>query len=139
MFDFERDFARVGKKKQPSSRKDIASDMVDVENKLEGYWCEGEKRLRSRNHWVLHSSETICCDCWYDPCACAAPLVWDEAEQAYSHFFCLVTVKPRTTSGFLNQKVTGQELLSNAKRRKKRQHETKERRGRLRRQSTDGI
>jgi hypothetical protein len=30
MFDFERDVARVGKKKQTSSREDIASDMVDV-------------------------------------------------------------------------------------------------------------
>jgi hypothetical protein len=114
MFDFERDVARVGKKKQTSPREDI-----DVENKLEGYWCEGEKCLSSRTHWVLHSSETICWNCWHDPCVCAAPLVWDEAERAYYLFFCHVTVKPRTTSGFLNQKVTGQELLSDAKRRKK--------------------
>ena len=104
MFDFERDVARVGKKKQTSSREDIASDMVDVENKVEGHWCEGEKCLSSHTHWVLHSSETICCDCRHDPCACAAPLVWDEAEKAYYLFFCHVTVKPRTTFGFLNQK-----------------------------------
>jgi hypothetical protein len=62
--------------------------MVDVENSLEGYRCEGEKYLSSCTHWVLHSSETICCDCGHDPCACAAPLVWDEAEQAYYHSFC---------------------------------------------------
>jgi hypothetical protein len=37
MFDFKRDVARVGKKKQTSSREDIASDMVYFENKLEGY------------------------------------------------------------------------------------------------------
>jgi hypothetical protein len=119
MFDFERDVARVGKKKRTSPREDIASNMVDVENKLEGYWCKGEKCLSSRTHWVLHSSETICWDCRHDPCACAAPLVWDEAEHAYYHFFCHVTVKPRKTSGFLNQKVNGQELLSDAKRRTK--------------------
>jgi hypothetical protein len=65
------------------SREDMASAMVDVENNLEGYWCEGEKCMNSRTHCVLHSSEMICWDCRYDPCACLAPLVWDEAEQAY--------------------------------------------------------
>ncbi len=86
-FDFERDVARVGKKKRTSPREDIASGMVDVENKLEGYWCKGEKCLSSCTHWVLHSSETICWDCWHDPCACSVPLEWDEAEQAYYLFF----------------------------------------------------
>jgi hypothetical protein len=122
MFDFERDVARVGKKKRTSPREDIASNMVDVENKLEGYWCKGEKCLSSRTHWVLHSSETICWDCRHDPCVCAAPLVWDEAEQAYYHFF--LSCDGKTKKNF---------WLSEPKR----EHETKERRGRLRRQSTD--
>jgi hypothetical protein len=50
MFDFERNVARVGKKKQTLSREDIASDMAGVENKLEGYWCEGDKCLSSCTH-----------------------------------------------------------------------------------------
>jgi hypothetical protein len=78
--DFERNVARVAKKELTSSREGMASDMVDVEKKLEGYWSKGEKCLSSHTHWVLHSSETICCDCGHDPCECAAPLVWDEAE-----------------------------------------------------------
>jgi hypothetical protein len=65
--DFERDVPRVVKK-EPTSSREGASDMVNVENRLEGYWCKGEKCLSSCTHWVLHSSETICCDCGHDPC-----------------------------------------------------------------------
>ncbi len=48
--DFERDIARVAKEEPASSREAIASDMVDVENKLEGYWCQGEKCLSICTH-----------------------------------------------------------------------------------------
>jgi hypothetical protein len=79
--------ARVGKGLPTPSREDMASNMVQVENNLEGYWCKGEKCMSSSTHWVLHSSETICWDCWHNPCACLIPLEWDEAEQAYYFFF----------------------------------------------------
>ena len=107
VWDWKRDVvARVGKGSLTPSREDMASDMVQVENNLEGYWCEGEKCMSSRTHWVMHSSETICWDCRHDPCACSVPLEWDEAEQAYYFFFCRATVKPRITSGFPNRQVT---------------------------------
>jgi hypothetical protein len=83
--EWKRDVVRAGKKMPTPSREDMASNMVDVENNLEGYWCKREKCMNSRTHWVLHSS---CWDCWHDPCACLAPLVWDEVEQMYHHFFC---------------------------------------------------
>jgi hypothetical protein len=78
---------RVGKGLPTPSQENMASDMVQVANNLEGYWCKGEKCMSSRTHWVLHSSETICWNCWHDPCACSVPLEWDEAEQAYYFFF----------------------------------------------------
>jgi hypothetical protein len=108
LWDWKRDVvARVGKGSSTPSREDMASDIVQVENNLEGYWCEGEKCMSSRTHWVMHSSETICWDCRHDPCACSVlPLEWDEAEQAYYFCFCRATVKPRITSGFPNQQVT---------------------------------
>jgi hypothetical protein len=65
------------------SKEDMASNMVQVEINLEGYWCKGEKCVSSPTHWVLHSSERICLDCRHDPYACLPLLVWDEAEQAY--------------------------------------------------------
>jgi hypothetical protein len=104
MADFERNVARVAKEERASLREGIASDMVNVENRLEGYWCQGEKCLCSHTHWVLHSSETICCDCGHDPCACATPLVWDEAEQAYYHFF--LSCDGKTKSNFWLSKPT---------------------------------
>jgi hypothetical protein len=100
---------RVGKELPTPSKEKMASDMVQVENNLEGYWWEGEKGMSSHTHWVLHSSETICWDCGHDPCACSAPLVKDEveqAEQAYYHFFNHATAKRRITSGCWNQPVT---------------------------------
>jgi hypothetical protein len=135
--NFERDVARVVKEEPASSREGIASDTVDVENKLEGYWCKGEKCLSSRTRWVLHFSETICCDCGHDPCACGAPLVWDEAEQAYHHFF--LSCDGKTKSNFWLSEPTSDRarIAFKHKEKKKRQHERKERRGRVRRQSTD--
>jgi hypothetical protein len=87
ILDWKRDIVdRVGKELPTPSRDEMVSDMVQVENNLEGYWCEGDKCVSSRTHWVLHSSETICWDCRHDPCACLPPLVWDETEQAYYRF-----------------------------------------------------
>jgi hypothetical protein len=60
LLDWKRDGVdRVRKGLPIPSREDMASDMVQVENNLEGYWCKGEKCMSSRTHWVLHSSETI--------------------------------------------------------------------------------
>ncbi len=132
LLDWKRNVVdRVGKELPTPLKEDMASNMVQVGNNLEGTWCKGAKCVGSGTQWDCHPSETSCWDCGHDPCACAAPLVWDEAEQAYYHLFCHVMVKPSPTSGFPNQQVTGQELLSNATRKKKRQHETKERRGRV--------
>ena len=87
LLDWKHDVVdRVGKELPRPLKADMASNMVQVKNNWEGYWCKGEKCISSPTHWVLHSSETICCDCGHDPCACAAPLVWDEAEQVYYHF-----------------------------------------------------
>jgi hypothetical protein len=38
--EWKRDVVRVGKKIPTSSREEMASNMVDVENNLEGYWCK---------------------------------------------------------------------------------------------------
>ena len=48
--DWERDLSREVKKERTTSREDLASDMVNTENNLKGYWCEGEKCLSSRTH-----------------------------------------------------------------------------------------
>jgi hypothetical protein len=119
--------ARVGKGLPTPSREDIASDMVQVENNLEGYWCEGEKCMSSPTHWVLHSSETICWDCWYDPCTCSVPLEWDEAKQAYYFFFWSCDGKTKNniwlskpTSGLakISYKRKGKKQRNNMKKRK---------------------
>jgi hypothetical protein len=69
--DWKRDVVdRVGKELPTPSKEDMASDILQVENNLEGYWCEGEKCMSNCTHQVLHSSETICWDCWHDQCAC---------------------------------------------------------------------
>jgi hypothetical protein len=40
LWDWKRDVvARVGKGSSTPLREDMASDMVQVENNLEGYWC----------------------------------------------------------------------------------------------------
>jgi hypothetical protein len=68
--------------KEPGSekptREDMLADLSQVENSCEGYWCEGEKCVSVRTHWVMHSSKRLCWDCSHDPCACSPPLVWDE-------------------------------------------------------------
>jgi hypothetical protein len=107
LLDWKRNIVdRVGKELPMPLKADMASNMVQVGKKWEGYWCKGEKCISSHTHWVLHSSETICWDCWHDPCACSAPLVWDKVEQAYYYFFNHAMVKLRQTSGCWNQPVT---------------------------------
>jgi hypothetical protein len=71
------------------TREDMSSNMCQVENGFNGYWCEGVKCLCVRTHWVLHESESFCWDCMHDLCACSTPLVWDATEQAYYNFFVL--------------------------------------------------
>jgi hypothetical protein len=38
--EWKRNVVRVGKKIPTSSREEMASNMVNVENNLEGYWCK---------------------------------------------------------------------------------------------------
>jgi hypothetical protein len=123
--DWERDVSRKVKKERTTSREDLVSDMVDTENNLKGYWCEGEKCLSSRTHWVLHSSETICCDCWHDPCACAAPLEWDEAEQAYYNFF--LSCDGKTKNNFWLSEPTSDQARMAFKRKEKNERENRKR------------
>jgi hypothetical protein len=72
--------------KKPT-REAMLADLFQVENSLEGYWCEGEKCVSNHTHWVLHSSKTICWECRHNYCAPSSPLVWDESEHAYYRFF----------------------------------------------------
>ena len=69
------------------TRLEMTNDMLELENKFNGYWCEGEKCGALRTHWVLNESISNCWSCMHDPCACSPPLVWDEAENAYYRFF----------------------------------------------------
>jgi hypothetical protein len=65
------------------SKLKMAEDFWEIESKYAGYWCEGEKCYCERTHWVLFSRQTFCYECMHDPCACNAPLIWDEEENAY--------------------------------------------------------
>ena len=65
----------------------IANEIDELERKFEGYWCEGEKCMCERSHWVVHEKKSNCWECMHDPCACFPPLVFDEKEQAYYRFF----------------------------------------------------
>ena len=78
------------------TREDMSFDFSKIENNFEGYWCEGEKCVSNRTHWVLHNSETLCWECRHDPCACCTPLVWDEMEGAYYGFFLSCDLKTKT-------------------------------------------
>jgi hypothetical protein len=77
------------------SKEDISSAFFKLVNNFEGYWCEGEECQCDRSHWVVHDSPTTCWECMHDPCACRAPLVWHEGENAYYRFFlsCDGTIK----------------------------------------------
>jgi hypothetical protein len=99
-------------------REDMLADPLEVENGFKGYWYEGEKCVSHRTHWVLHSSKRICWKCRHDPCTCSSLLVWDESEDAYYSFFLSCDGKTRKTSGCQNHRVTWQESLSDAKKRK---------------------
>jgi hypothetical protein len=76
---------KYGSKKR--TREAMFVDLLQVENRMEEYWCEGKKCVSNCIHWVLHSSKMICRKYRYDPCACSSPLVWDESEHAYYRFF----------------------------------------------------
>jgi hypothetical protein len=65
------------------SKMEMTEEFWEIESEYAGYWCEGEKCFCERTHWVLFSSDTCCDECMHDPCACQAPLIWDEGEKAY--------------------------------------------------------
>jgi hypothetical protein len=54
--DWYRDVVqKVGKNKSVSEKpkqKDMLADSFEVENGFKGYWCEGEKCVSHRTHWV---------------------------------------------------------------------------------------
>ena len=83
--DWKRDVH--GKSQIIATKEDMSSEMHQLATNLEGYWCEGVKCMCERTHWVLNESMTNCWECMHDPCACGAPLVWEEEEQAYFRFF----------------------------------------------------
>ena len=68
-------------------KQQMSDDMFTLQNECGGYWCEGEICKCNRSHWVVHDSVSNCWECMHDPCACGAPLVWDEKENAYYYFF----------------------------------------------------
>jgi hypothetical protein len=83
--DWKRDVH--GNSKIIPTKEDMSSEMHQLGNNFGGYWCEGVKCMCERTHWVLNESPTNCWECMHDPCACGAPLVWEEEEQAYFRFF----------------------------------------------------
>jgi hypothetical protein len=109
------------------SKNDMASDpydMVKEKINLRGYWCQGEKCVSSRTHWVLHSSERICWECRHDPCACSPPLVWDETEQAYCRFF--LSCDGKTKNNIWLSEPTSDLAKISFKRREKKERDNKE-------------
>ena len=124
MLDWRRDI--VGGSKVVT-RKEMFTDMCQVENGVKGYWCEGVRCLCARTHWVLQASESFCWDCMHDPCACSTMLVWDKTEEAYYRFFCLAMVKQRrmfgcrSRLGAWRQSITGEEKRRERKERTKRE------------------
>jgi hypothetical protein len=69
------------------TKKQMSDDMFILQDEFGGYWCEGEICKCNCSHWVVHDSVSNCWECMHDPCACGAPLVWDEKENAYYYFF----------------------------------------------------
>jgi hypothetical protein len=57
------------------TKEEMSSELFQLENSFNGYWCEGEKCGCSRKHWVVHASKTNCWDCMHDPGARSLPLV----------------------------------------------------------------
>jgi hypothetical protein len=116
------------------TRKDMSSDMCQVENNFDGYWCEEVKCLCARTQWVLHESESFCWDCTHDPCACSTPLNWDASEQAY-YRFCF-SCDGKTKKNVWMSKPNGSMATINYKQgeKKRKEREQRERRGKLRRQ-----
>jgi hypothetical protein len=47
LLEWKRNVVRVGKKMPTSSREEMAFDMADVENNLEGYWCVTGAKMRN--------------------------------------------------------------------------------------------
>ncbi len=110
-------------------KQQMREDMYTLKNERCGYWWEGETCKCDRSHWVVHDIMLNCWECMHAPCACEAPLVWDEKENAYYYFFCRVTDWQSATFGFLSQRRTSQGWLSRSRKRKgKRESRRKERR-----------
>jgi hypothetical protein len=105
----------------------MSSNMCQVENGFNGYWCERVKCLCARTHWVLHESESFCWDSMHDPCARSTPLVWDATKQAYHHFFWSCDGKMKKNISML--KPIGSMSTINYKRgeKKRKERENKER------------
>ncbi len=86
LFDWKRDVVVDHADNQPTA-EDMSHEMIQLQNNLNGYWCEGDKCGCKRTHWVINESKTNCWDCMHDPCACNPPLIWDLEEKAYYRFF----------------------------------------------------
>jgi hypothetical protein len=56
--NWKRDFIDVVKSTNQRTKEEISGDMFKVGNSFDGYWCEGEKCLCERTHWVLYYSKT---------------------------------------------------------------------------------
>jgi hypothetical protein len=84
--DWEGDVVNGQSNKKPT-REDMLSNLFQLENRFNGYWCEGEKCGCIRTQWVIYASKSNCWECMHNSCACSPPLVWDDAEQAYYRFF----------------------------------------------------
>jgi hypothetical protein len=61
----------------------MAAAVWELLNDGDGYWCQGKTCECERSHWVRFEQENYCYECQHEPCACHAPLVWDEGEDAY--------------------------------------------------------
>jgi hypothetical protein len=90
MFDWERDVVQKAmtiRGATKPTRTKMSQDIFKLEHDFGGYWCVGDECKCKRTHWVVHDSVSNCWECMHDPCACNAPLVWDEEEKAYYRFF----------------------------------------------------
>ena len=129
--DWYRDVVqKVGKNKSVSEkpkREDMLADSLEVENGFKGYWCEGEKCVSHRTHWVLHSSKTICWECRHDPCACSSPLVWDESEDVYYTFFLSCDGKTKENI-WMSEPLSDLARISFRRKEKKRKENTEKKR-----------
>jgi hypothetical protein len=122
--DWYRDVCKEPGSEKPA-REEMLADLSQVENACEGYWCEGEKCVSDRTHWVMHSSKTLCWDCSHDPCACSPPLVWDESERAYYGFFLSCDGKTKENIWMSEPKSDLALISFKRKEKKQRENETK--------------